>query len=714
MATLLLTAAGTAIGGPIGGAIGAVLGQAADQALFAPKARRGPRLGDLSVQTSSYGTDLPRIFGTLRVAGTVIWATDLVETRTSSGGGKGRPRSVGYSYSANFAVALSARKVRAVHRIWADGKLLRGAAGDFKTEARFRFYDGDEDQLPDPLIASLEPPGLAPAYRGIAYAVLEELQLADFGNRIPSLTFEVEADAGPVPIGKIAEELSLGLVAAGESPSVDGYAATGDSLRAAISALADAVPLPLSDGGGRLMLGRSADGVALVPFEARVGPPKLSRGAAPPTCVALSYYDVARDYQAGTQRASRPGGSQRTRTLPLPAALTPAAAKGLAEGRLASDAAARASAGVRLGWRHLLLRPGALARIEGEAGLWIVRRWQLGAGIVDLELARAPDALSPAEAGVPGRSIEQPDLIHGPTELRLFEARLPGYGDAPWLFAAAAGPSPGWRRAALLVSNDGGATWDESGATAEPAILGHSLDAPAAGHAALFDERSSIEVELLNEAMWLESRADDALAAGANLALLGSELIQFGRAEPLGDRRFRLSRLLRGRLGTEWAASGHGPEESFVLIRPGSLAAVRLPLAAIGATARVTALGIGDTAEGVGAERQVTGEALRPLAPVHLAAAIDADGDLVVTWARRSRLGFDWANGADTPLGEERERYSVAIAGAAAARSFEVAEPLLVYAGAGQLADGMTPPFTISVAQIGTYATSRPAVLAFG
>ncbi len=173
MATLILTAVGTAVGGPIGGAIGAIVGQAADQALFAPKARHGPRLGDLAVQTSSYGTQIPKLFGRMRVAGTVIWATDLIERRASSGGGKGRPRTVNYSYSANFAVALSARPVRAVHRIWADGKLLRGSAGDLKSAATFRLHLGDEDQSVDSLIAAAEGAAPATAFRGIAYAVFE-------------------------------------------------------------------------------------------------------------------------------------------------------------------------------------------------------------------------------------------------------------------------------------------------------------------------------------------------------------------------------------------------------------------------------------------------------------------------------------------------------------------------------------------------------------
>lgn len=77
MATLVLTAVGGAVGGPVGAAIGAILGQQIDGRLFAPKGRQGPRLGDLAVQTSSYGSELPKIFGMMRVAGTVVWATDL-------------------------------------------------------------------------------------------------------------------------------------------------------------------------------------------------------------------------------------------------------------------------------------------------------------------------------------------------------------------------------------------------------------------------------------------------------------------------------------------------------------------------------------------------------------------------------------------------------------------------------------------------------------
>src|SRR3546814_5340870 len=89
MATLVLTAVGTAIGGPVGGALGGLLGQAIDRdVLFKPKGRQGPRLTELAVQTSSYGSPIPRLYGTMRVAGSVIWSTDFVETEQEGGGGK--------------------------------------------------------------------------------------------------------------------------------------------------------------------------------------------------------------------------------------------------------------------------------------------------------------------------------------------------------------------------------------------------------------------------------------------------------------------------------------------------------------------------------------------------------------------------------------------------------------------------------------------------
>jgi hypothetical protein len=722
MATLVLTAAGSIVGGPVGAMIGAVIGQQIDAQLFKPKGRQGPRLGDLSVQTSSYGSAIPKIFGRMRAAGTVIWSTDLQERRSSSGGGKGRPKTTQYSYSASFAVALSGRPIRDVKRIWADGKLLRGSAGDVKSQTEFRLYRGSEGQDADPLIASAEGAAHATAFRGIAYAMFENFELEDYGNRIPSLTFEIEADEGPVALGRIARELSGGLLLDGPTPSVAGYAAAGDSVRAAIEAIGELAPLVLQDDGAGLTvtterpltieIGRRESGAEGAGGAG--GRTEIVRRSAAAAVgeVSIAYYDPERDYQTGLQRATRGGPAGISERLAVPAVLGAGAAKAAAERRLAQGWAARTSARLHLGPRRCGLRPGACLRLEGEAGLWKVERWTLQAMVVALELVRVRIGQVPDSSEASGgRPIGHPDLLHGPTSVRLLDLPVGGERrpDRPQLLVAAAGTEAGWRRAALSASFDNGASWQEAGGTAAAAVMGVTVDALEAAGAALIDDRNAVDVDLLNDAMWLEGRSDAALADGANLALLGDELIQFGRAEQIGPRRFRLSRLVRGRRGTEWAAQDHQAGERFVLIEEATLAAVEAPLAAIGGQVAVRAMGLAD-AEPAEDTLPFRGETLRPPSPVHLEVEAD-DSGMTIRWVRRSRTGWAWTSGGDTPVGEESEHYRLTLAGAGFERVAETGAPTYFYSAQQQSQDGLAGALTVSVVQQGSFAASRPASL---
>ena len=148
--------------------------------------------------------------------------------------------------------SLCRRGAGAIGRIWADGKLLRGAEGDFKVSTMFRFYDGSEDQIADPLIASIEGIGLTPAYRGCALAVFENLELAEYGNRIPFLTFEVMADAAPPTIGTILGDASKGAIVDDCAVEVLGYAAYGRSIRAAVDPLVACYAVDLFDDGDQI------------------------------------------------------------------------------------------------------------------------------------------------------------------------------------------------------------------------------------------------------------------------------------------------------------------------------------------------------------------------------------------------------------------------------------------------------------------------------
>ena len=231
MATLLLSAAGAALGSGFGGTVlglsGAVLGRAAgatlgrviDQRLLGAgsEAVEIGRVERFRLMGASEGAAVAQVFGRARVAGQVIWATRFQETASKTGGGKGasRPKTTSYTYSVSLALALCAGVINGIGRIWADGVEIRPA------DLNLRIYSGAEDQLPDPKIEAVEGAGLAPAYRGIAYVVIEDLDLGAFGNRVPQLSFEV---VRPAQVGHGLTSLSEAVRAVALIPGTGEYA----------------------------------------------------------------------------------------------------------------------------------------------------------------------------------------------------------------------------------------------------------------------------------------------------------------------------------------------------------------------------------------------------------------------------------------------------------------------------------------------------------
>jgi hypothetical protein len=208
MATLLLSAAGAALGGATGGsflglgtavlgkAVGATLGSVIDARLMGQGSApvETGRVERFRVMGSSEGSALARVFGRTRVGGELIWSSRFLETvnteRVRGGKGGGGSATVRqYSYTVSLAVALCEGEVSRVGRIWADGQAIE------QSGLAWRLHTGSEDQLPDPLIAAIE--GDAPAYRGTAYVVFENLDLTPYGNRIPQFNFEVFRRAAP-------------------------------------------------------------------------------------------------------------------------------------------------------------------------------------------------------------------------------------------------------------------------------------------------------------------------------------------------------------------------------------------------------------------------------------------------------------------------------------------------------------------------------------
>jgi hypothetical protein len=208
MARQVLPVVGAAIGAYFGGstgaqfgwAIGSLVGNAVDPLVIQ---RQGPRLDDLKVTTSAYGNPIPLIKGHPRVGGTIVWNSDRREIVTTSEEqqGKGGPvtETTTYTYEIDLLVELSANELAGLVRIWANSALAWSQAADADVTSvlasadfarRVTFYDGNDDQLPDPTYEAAVGVGNAPAYRGRSTVFIEGLQLGGGGN-LPNLTFEV-------------------------------------------------------------------------------------------------------------------------------------------------------------------------------------------------------------------------------------------------------------------------------------------------------------------------------------------------------------------------------------------------------------------------------------------------------------------------------------------------------------------------------------------
>ncbi len=552
--------------------------------------------------------------------------------------------------------------------------------------------------------------------------MFEDFQLADFGNRIPSLTFELFERETPVPLMDIASATSAGAITGQSAATLTGFAAQGSDCRAALEPLVAVLPVLIRPLGDKMTV---SDWNAATPTniltdpaisdgKSRISRPSRSREAnsRAPSSLSIRHYEAERDFQTGVQ-TSRTMGNARTKTqIDLPAVLEASAARHLAELQILQQwrglnvftASLPVSATVIEAGNRLSETSGAQAlrivEVEHQRGTTrvIAREWGEGASV--------------NPAADPGRSLPATDLTIG--ETRLLLADLPAFGtDDPGravLVAAAAGTGAGWRRAALsLMDGDRDVAL---GGTKGVATMGH-LQAELPPHTAMLEDRMNQPViRLLNAGMTLPTGSGDPKSFDAPLLWLGSEIIRYGNAEQIGAQDYRLSGLLRGCFGTQ-SNGVHAAQSDVFLIEPDSLLQLDSMPTPVDSSFLVEAQGIADAIP-VQRHITVTGNAIRPPRPVHGMAERFENGGILLQWKRRDRLPHIWADGADVPDSEGTTEYAVElyVGGARIATWRCTASSLLLTAAeTASLSIGSGAVLQFNIIQLGRFARSLPLVL---
>jgi hypothetical protein len=427
-----------------------------------------------------------------------------------------------------------------------------------------------------------------------------------------------------------------------------------------------------------------------------------------PREVSLGFTDGFSDYRRSAARSRRlVGGAARMLHADLAAVMDVVEAERRADIWLQDIWAGLESAEFALPPSRLALTPGdTLAlTVNGRRRLMEVRE------AVDTE-SRKISARS-IDPEIFGRALAAPDRrvpvlppAAGPVHVVLLDLPTIENSEPPVLLRAAIFADP-WPGPVAVWRSADGATFTRIALASAPSIIGETLDDLPAGPTGRFQRGEGMRVRIFGGA--LASVPQATLLAGSNAAAVmradgAWEVIQFGNAELVGERTYRLTQLLRGQAGSEQAMGAPlAAGAPFVLLDEHVVPLAR-GLDALGRpmTLRFVAAdrGHGDPiAVELSATPQPT--ALKPLAPVHLAARRTGAG-ISITWVRRTRRdGDSWD--IMVPLGEDSEAYEVDIlSGATVVRTLSSPQPGVTYAAADEIADfgSAQTNLTVRVAQL--------------
>lgn len=425
-----------------------------------------------------------------------------------------------------------------------------------------------------------------------------------------------------------------------------------------------------------------------------------------PRTVEVSYVDYTADYQIGVQRASRQiTQSDQVYGLQLPIALSHDAAKQICVKTLANIWMERNRHIALVPRQYSYLDPSDVMTLTEDSNIHTVRLEQIDyqGGVLALNLVNEDASVYSSDAtGVPlpgtGHGIDWP----GPTILAIVDCPLlSSITNSPGVYLATMGMTDAWQGAAVYKSNNGGATWELWKATTRDAVIGGARGALAdVFDPFVWDEGGSVNIHLYDSEDSLTSATEADVLKGANHALLGDEIIAWRTATQEADGSYRLSGLLRGRKGTEWATGTHAVGDVFVVLNTAQMHFANFPVDDNGIARDFIAISLGMGWDNALSQSQTCHlRNMMPLAPAHVNGSLNDSNDLTITWIRRARYGGEWADAVGPPLAETTESYEIDIRDDVGyvVRTITTTSQTATYTAAQQTADGLTPGDQVNV-----------------
>jgi len=232
-----------------------------------------------------------------------------------------------------------------------------------------------------------------------------------------------------------------------------------------------------------------------------------------------------------------------------------------------------------------------------------------------------------------------PGLV-GETRLEILNLPpLRDQDDELGVYVAMAGSSSAWFGASLEISTDGGINYVEALQNEVPATLGDTETELLEEISAEYPSRQTIVVKTNFQ---LESTDYATLLTNYNRAVIGDEVIQFQTAVHLGDNRYRLGGIIRGRYNTK---PEHWPAGTRFVLIDTSLMFLQAQQWMLGKEIQFKPISYGTDGEDAIPTAYDFDVAHSQLEwpPHHVTAQRDGSNNVTVSWIGRGRMGIETA-----------------------------------------------------------------------
>lgn len=414
-----------------------------------------------------------------------------------------------------------------------------------------------------------------------------------------------------------------------------------------------------------------------------------------PRTAHLQFVDRDTDFQAADVYSRRlRGSSARTIASQPPLVFDFGEAQGIVDAQLIDAWVMRERAEITLPPSAYAIEPTDVITLQVNGRTLEMRVEEVGYQHArPAKLVRTDAATYGVPDGAAPTRTPRPVIEPGPVVLHIMDLPMLSPSEIAGAPRLAAYGEP-WARASVYRSpTTSGYVLDQY--IANRSTIGKTLFDFYSGPVSRWDLVNSLYVQL-PPTQSLASLDDLLVFAGGNVCAVQNadgewEVLQFATAELIGTDQYKLTRLLRGQLGSEHAMRDPIATGAPFVVLDATILQSTTPV-----TQRNNQLNWkwGPSTKAIDdptyQTMQFTFKAvgLRPYSPVHLVGHRDGvTGDWTLTWVRRTRIdGDNW----DVPLGEEVEAYDIDILDIGTdvvRRTAQVNQPAFLYTAANQVAD---------------------------